>query len=150
MHAHLVFTTKYRRRVITRRVFDALRRSMRMTARAIGVEICAIESDGDHLHLVVCYPPARGLSEIVRRLKGASSRMVRKMRLPEVLRRLWGNAFWSPSYFVVSTGGAPLEIVKAYVENQGKLRAADPTHRHMVRKILPYPRTQVRELRANL
>lgn len=54
-------------------------------------------------------------------MKGASSRALRLARLPEVLRKLWGKAFWSPSYFVESCGGAPLEIIKAYVDNQ-----ADP------------------------
>ncbi len=90
--------------MITRRVFDLLRTSMRTTARAIGIDILAIESDGDHIHLMISYAPTIALSEIVRRLKGASSRLVRTMRFPEVLKKLWGRAFWSPSYFVVSCG----------------------------------------------
>ena len=74
LHAHLVFTTKYRRRVITPRVFELLRRSMRRTAAGLGVRLVALESDGDHLHLMIAHPPSLALSEIVRRLKGASSR----------------------------------------------------------------------------
>lgn len=112
LHAHLVFSTKYRRRVITRRVFEILRRSIRATAWTLGISLVAVESDGDHLHLMLDYPPNQSLSEIVRRVKGASSRLVRRARLPEVLRRLWGKAFWSPSYFVVYCGGDPLETVK--------------------------------------
>jgi len=61
------------------------------------------------------YPPSLSLGGIIRRLKGASARAV---RFPEVLKRLWGAHVWSPSYFVVSCGGAPLETVKAYVDNQ--------------------------------
>jgi len=118
LHAHLVFVSKYRRHVMTKRVFDTIRKTMRQTANAIDVEIQAIESDGDHIHLMIAYAPNAALSEIVRRLKGASSRMVRKMRFPEILEKLWGAAFWSPSYFVVSCGGAPLEVVKSYVESQ--------------------------------
>ena len=118
LHAHLVTCTKYRRRVLTRRVFEALRASMRRTAAALGVDLVALEAEGDHLHLMIEYPPSLALGEIARRLKGAASRAVRLKRFPEVLKKLWGAAFWSPSYFVVSCGGAPLETVKAYVENQ--------------------------------
>jgi len=91
---------------------------MRTTARIIGIELLAIESDGDHIHLMIAYTPNLTLSEIVRRLKGASSRSVRLKRFTEVLKKLWGIAFWSPSYFIVSCGGAPLEVIKSYVENQ--------------------------------
>ena len=152
LHAHLVFCTTYRREVITLRAFEILRRSMRRTAQAIGIELVAIESDGDHVHLMIHYPPNLALGEIVRRLKGASSRHLRQRRLPEVARRLWGAHFWSPSYFVVSCGGAPLETVKAYVENQQspeRKRRPSTTIRKGP-KGAPYPGTEVRGLRANL
>lgn len=153
LHAHLVFCTKYRRRVITPRAFAHLRRSMATTARALGIELIAVQSDGDHLHLMICYPPGLALSRIVHRLKGASSRHLRAQALPEVMRKLWGKAFWSPSYFVVSCGGAPLDVVKSYVENQesplrGKrVRSTGPMTR---KKVAPYPRTEVRGLRARV
>lgn len=147
LHAHLVFCIKYRRKVITRRAFEHLRRSMRSTAQTLDVEIIAVESDGDHLHLMICYPPKLHLSKIVQRLKGASSRHIRTNQ------KLWGKAFWSPSYFVVSCGGAPLDKVKDYVENQ-----TDPLRKKRIRTKVslkrksskPYPRTEVRGLRANL
>ena len=118
LHAHLVFVTKYRRRVMNERVFQLLRRAMRTIATRLGATITAIEADGDHLHLLVLYPPRLSISRLVQHLKGASSRAVRAQRLPEVVRRLWGARFWSASYCVVSCGGAPLEIVKTYVETQ--------------------------------
>ena len=118
LHAHLVFSIKYRRRVLTRRVFEILRQSMRQTAASMQVDLVAIEADGDHLHIMINYPPSLSLAKITQRLKGASSRAVLLRRLPEVLKKLWGHAFWSPSYFVVSCGGAPLEVVKSYVDNQ--------------------------------
>lgn len=93
LHAHLVFCTKYRRRVISRRAFEHLRRSMRKTASNIGVELIAAQSDGDHLHLMIIYPPNTSLSEIVKRLKGASSRFIRQKKLPEILKQLWGSHF---------------------------------------------------------
>jgi putative transposase len=150
LNAHIVFCIKYRRRVLTRRVFDALKASMKLTSGLLDIEIQAIETDGDHIHLMIAYPPNAKLSEIVRRLKGASSRLVRKMRFPEVLEKLWGNAFWSPSYFVVSCGGAPLDVVKSYVENQqapgrnrNKIKAC-PRPSAPNRKNTLHPRTEVR------
>lgn len=118
LHAHLVFCIKFRRRVITPRAFEILRRAMRRSAAALEIDLIAIEADGDHLHVMLCYPPTISLSKIVQRLKGTSSRALRQRKLSEVIRKLWGKAFWPPSYFVVSCGCAPLETVKACVENQ--------------------------------
>jgi putative transposase len=72
----------------------------------------------DHVHLLVEYPPKVSLSTLVNSLKGVSSRRLRATRLPEVEAKLRGDHFWSPSYCAVSCGGAPLEIVKRYVEQQ--------------------------------
>ena len=118
LHAHLIFCTKYRRQVLTPRVFDALRRSVSQTAKAIGITIEAIESDKDHVHLLFAFPPHLALATIAQRIKGASSRFIRQQRFPDVLRKLWGRNFWSASYCVVSCGGASLDIVKAYVDGQ--------------------------------
>ena len=125
LHAHLVFATKYRRRVLSKPVFDILRRQMRASAQKLGASITAIESDGDHVHVLITYPPRLALSRLVQHLKGASSRAVRQKRLPDVIKRLWGKHFWSASYCVISCGGAPLDVVKTYVETQ-QTRAARP------------------------
>jgi len=144
-----VFCTKYRRSVITRRAFDRLRFSMKQTSQQIGIDIIAVQSDGNHLHLMVLYPPRLDLSTIVKRLKGASSRFIRSLRLPEVLKQLWGRHFWSPSYFVVSCGGAPLDVVKTYVDSQNdpdtKRRKA--ASRPVKPKRKSYPQAEVRGLR---
>lgn len=119
LHAHLVLTTKYRRGAIrTARVRDLLREVLAAVAADMGAEITAVEADGDHVHLLLSYPLHLALSRLVNGLKGVSSRRLRQQDWPEVRRVLWGKAFWSPSYCVVSCGGAPLEIVRAYVENQ--------------------------------
>lgn len=118
LHAHLVFVVKYHRRVITKTVFQLLRRSFTRTARLPGLRIEAVEADGDHVHVLVGYPPALPVSRMVQRLEGASSHFVRKARLPDVISRLFGPAFWSPNCFFSSAGGAPVDAVRAYVENQ--------------------------------
>ena len=82
---------------------------------------CELRESGyetDHVHLLVAYPPKVSLSTLVNSLKGVSARRLRAAHIPDVERKLWGPHFWSPSYCAVSCGGAPLEIVKRYVESQ--------------------------------
>jgi putative transposase len=118
LHAHLSFCTKYRRNVLTKTVFSHILKSIKNSAKNLNIHIDAIESDGNHIHILFNYSPTLTLSKIVQRFKGASSRYIRSLQLPTVLKQLWGRAFFSPSYFIVSCGGAPLDIVKSYVENQ--------------------------------
>ena len=119
LHVHLVLTTKYRRgAIVTDRVRELLKSVLTSVASDMGAEVTAVEADQDHVHLLIAYPPQLALSRLVNSLKGVSSRRLRQQDWPEVRRVLWGEAFWSPSYCVVSCGGAPLEIVKAYVEGQ--------------------------------
>ena len=73
--------------------------------------------EDDHVHLLIDYPPKLALSKLVNTLKGASSRRLRAMR-PEVSGRYRKGVLWSPSYFVVSCGGASLDVARRYVENQ--------------------------------
>lgn len=120
LHAHIVLVTKYRRGAVTDRV-----RSLLVTAAGEScerLEARLIEADGedDHLHLLVDYPPKVALSRLVGAIKTNTSRKVREQGWPEVTNALWGDHFWSPSYFATSTGGAPLELVAQYVRDQRK------------------------------
>ena len=118
LHVHLVFVTKYRRDVFTKDALDALR--IIFTEVCVDFEAELIEFDGedDHVHLLITYPPKVALSVLVNSLKGVSSRMIRKKKFPSVQKRLWGGALWSPSYFAGSCGGAPIEIIRQYIEQQ--------------------------------
>ncbi len=118
LRAHIVLTPKYRRKVMTGRVGAGLRMSFEEVCCRFGVSLDAFETDQDHTHLLVTYPPKVALSRLVMSLKTISSMRVRSHGWPEVTRALRGDHFWSPSYAVVSCGGAPLDVVKAYVENQ--------------------------------
>ncbi len=73
------------------------------------------------MHLLINYPPKVSIAKRVNSLKGVSSRMLRKKNYPEIIRNLWGNMLWSPSYFAGSRGGAPLEIIKQYIQQQTPL-----------------------------
>lgn len=118
LHAHIVLVTKYRRGALTDRVSDLLGEAFREVAANRGFEIDAYETDYDHAHLLISYPPKLALSNMVMTLKAVSSQRVRARNFPEVRKALWGEHFWSPSYCVVSCGDGPLDVVRAYVENQ--------------------------------
>ena len=120
LHAHIVLTPKYRKKVMTERVTASLRDSFTEVCHRYGATLDAFETDRDHAHLLVTYPPKVTLSKLVGSLKTISSMRVRAQGFEEVTRALWGEHFWSPSYAVVSCGGAPLETVKQYIENQQK------------------------------
>jgi len=79
-----------------------------------------VEFDGedDHVHLLVEYPPKVAVSKLVNSLKGVSSLLIRKKNYPSIKKKLWGGALWSPSYFAGSCGGAPIEIIRQYIEQQ--------------------------------
>lgn len=118
MHAHIVLTPKYRRKVITDRVRNLLTTVAGEVCDRWDVTVDAADGTDDHLHLLITYPPKVDVSKLVGTIKTATSKEVRSRNWPEVRKALWGDHFWSPSYCVVTTGGAPLDIVKAYVENQ--------------------------------
>lgn len=118
IHVHLVLVTKYRRSVLSERAIEFMRPVMAEVCRDFESELIAFDGEDDHVHLLVSYPPKVPISALVNSLKGVSSRLLRKQQYPEVTSRLWGEHLWSPSYCAVSCGGAPLEIVKKYVEDQ--------------------------------
>ena len=118
LQAHLVFVPKYRRAVISDRVFEVLRHAWEQVCLDFGCELVETGWEPDHVHLLVAYPPKVALARLVNSLKGVSARRVRAARLAEVRGKLWGEHFWSPSYWAVSCSGAPLEIVKRYVQHQ--------------------------------
>lgn len=118
LHAHIVLTPKYRKPVMTERVTDSLRSTFAEVCARHGATLDEFETDRDHAHLLVSYPPKISLSVLVMSLKTISSMRVREHHWPEITNALWGQHFWSPSYAVVSCGGAPLDTVKAYIRNQ--------------------------------
>lgn len=117
LHIHLVFVTKYRRGVLCPEMLDALVPVCSKVCEGFGADLEALDGDDDHVHLLVGYPPQVPVSRLVNSLKGVSSRILRR-DFPALERRLWKGHLWSPSYFCASCGGAPLEQVKAYVEDQ--------------------------------
>lgn len=86
-------------------------------AKRFGITIIEQESDGDHLHMLFASKPQIQVSKFINSLKAVSSRLLFK-EFPRLKKQLWQGAFWSPSYFLASTGQVTLEVLKQYVENQ--------------------------------
>src|SRR5690554_5495153 len=118
MHVHLVFVTKYRREVFTKEILDDLRNIFSSVCADFEAELVEFDGEGDHVHLLVNYPPKVAVSSLVNSLKGASSRVLRKERPDIASRFYYKGALWSPSYFASSCGGAPIEIIRQYIEQQ--------------------------------
>lgn len=74
--------------------------------------------DKDHIHILFSSKPQVCLSHFINSLKSTSSRLLRK-EFPSIKQALWGAAFWSPSYFLASTGEVTLDVLKEYVQSQG-------------------------------
>lgn len=120
LHIHLVFVTKYRRDVLSEFAIRDLSAIFDKVCRDFDARLVECNGEDDHVHLLVEYPPQVSISRLVNSLKCVSSRRLRQMR-PEVSGRYFNGVLWSPSYFAASCGGAPISIIKRYVEQQRKL-----------------------------
>lgn len=117
MHVHLVFVAKYRRKVFDGDAIDRMRRMFGKVCEDMEASLVEMDGEDNHVHLLVEYPPKLAVSVLVNSLKGVSSRLLRKER-PDLKKRYWNNVLWSPSYFASSCGGAPIGIIKQYIEQQ--------------------------------
>ena len=117
MHVHLVFVTKYRSRVFDGDSINRLRILFTSICTDFEAELVQMDGEDNHVHLLVKYPPKVAVSNLVNSLKGVSSRMLRQER-PDLAARYWKGALWSPSYFAASCGGAPIIILKDYIQQQ--------------------------------
>ena len=112
---HIVWCPKYRRPVLEGAVDARLKQIIRDVCAERECHIIELETMPDRVHLLVECDPQYGIHRLVKQVKGRSSRLLRE-EFPSLKRRL--PTLWTNSYFVATVGGAPLEIVKQYVENQ--------------------------------
>ena len=118
LHVHLVFVTKYRQKVFTKEILDDMQQIFESVCSDFEAQLVEFDGENDHVHLLVNYPPKVSISKLVNSLKGVSSRMIRRKNYPSIREKLWGGALWSPSYFAGSCGGAPISIIRQYIEQQ--------------------------------
>ena len=120
LHAHLVFVTKYRRPVFTNAMLTFAETTMRAVCAELDAELVEFNGETDHVHLLVAYPLTLAISVLVQRLKGRTAYAVRREFTGACVRAHMRGHLWSPSYFAVSCGGAPLSIIKQYIDGQSR------------------------------
>ena len=119
LHVHLVFVTKYRKKVFTDEILQDLEHIFRDVCQKFESELVKMNGGTEHVHLLLNYPPKVSISKLVNSLKGVSSRLIRKQN-PQLLKSYWKGGLWSPSYFASSCGGAPLLIIEHYIQQQNR------------------------------
>ncbi|MBE9038405.1 IS200/IS605 family transposase [aff. Roholtiella sp. LEGE 12411] len=127
---HLVCVTKYRRSVFTKESLELIDKTFREVAKKMDFQVIEFNGEDNHVHALIEYPPKLSISQIVNALKGVSSRRYGQAgyKKPQkecefaggILPPATRAALWSPSYFAVSVGGAPLDVLKEYIRNQEK------------------------------
>jgi putative transposase len=112
---HVVWCPKYRKPVLVEKTAKRLKAILHQVCHKLNAEILALEIMPDHVHLLVEVDPQFGIHRLVKRLKGVSSRYLRQ-EFPALRSRI--PTLWTNSYFVSTVGGAPMSVIKQYVENQ--------------------------------
>ncbi len=115
---HLVLVIKYRRKVIDDNISNRLKEIFEYISPKYNVTLEEWNHDKDHIHLLFRGSPNTEISKFLNAYKSASSRLIKK-EYPVIRKQLWKEYFWSRSYCLLTTGGAPIEIVRKYIENQG-------------------------------
>ena len=114
---HLVCVAKHRRPVFTAESLALIEKSFKDVAKKMDFQIQEFNGESDHIHSIIEFPPKLSISQIVNALKGVSSRRYGQAGYSKPYGK---DALWSPSYFASSIGGAPLEVLKKYIQDQEK------------------------------
>ena len=119
---HLVLVTKYRRKVITKVMLSRLEEIFTRLLNQWDCELLEFNGEPDHVHLLIATNPKAQTSKLVNNLKTVTSRLIRKEFAEQVSRFYWKPVFWSRTYCILSVGGAPLSVLKQYIENQAEIQ----------------------------
>ena len=115
---HMVFVTKYRRKVIDAQILQELKLVFESVLKAWNCQLIEFNAKADHCHLIVSFPPQKKLSDLVGNLKATSSKTMWRKFDSKLLKVYSKKVFWTASYFIASTGGVSIETLKKYVQKQ--------------------------------
>ena len=119
---HLIVVVKYRKRVfIENKIVSSMKKIVQKIAKDFDVEVLECECGNDHIHILFKAKPTLNMTKFINILKGHSSRDIRKEHQKILKHKLWGDHFWSPSYFLATTGNVTVDVLKDYIESQRKL-----------------------------
>ena len=119
LYYHLVLVIKYRRNVLDDAVSLRAREIFEYIAPSYKITLLEWHHDHDHVHILFKAQPHSELSKFINAYKSASSRLLKK-EFPEIRSKLWQEYFWSRSYCLLTTGAAPIEVIRQYIETQGE------------------------------
>ena len=115
---HLVLVTKYRRQVIDNEISDYAKTTFERISESYHIALVEWHHDKDHIHIMFKAQPKTELTKFINAYKSASSRLI-KRDFPRVKQFLWKEMFWSKSFCLLTTGGAPIDVIKKYIQTQG-------------------------------
>jgi putative transposase len=116
LKVHLIWVTKYRFKVLVNDIKLRIRDLIRQCCDTSDIHIIRGHVSADHVHLYISYPPMLSITEIVKSIKGRTSRRIQE-EYPELSKKYWGQHFWSIGYAAFSAGDITDEIIKEYVKN---------------------------------
>lgn len=119
MYYHLVLCVKYRRKVFDDTISEYARSIFERLAPDYNITLLEWNHDVDHVHIMFKAQPNSKLSKFINAYKSASSRLI-KRDYPQIREKLWKEYFWSQSFCLLTTGGAPMEVIRKYIETQGE------------------------------
>ena len=119
LHYQLILVVKYRRQVFTDEISNRAKEIFEYIAPTYKIELVDWNHDKDHVHVLFKGQPKTELSKFINAYKSASSRLLKK-DFPTIRQKLWKEMFWSRSFCLLSSGGVPIEVIRQYIENQGK------------------------------
>lgn len=118
LYYHLILVVKYRRKVFDETVSLRAKEIFSYIAPSYGITLEEWNHDEDHVHVMFRAKPATEISRFINAYKSASSRLLKK-EYPEIRKKLWKEYFWSKSFCLITAGGAPIEVIREYIESQG-------------------------------
>ena len=119
LHYHLIMCVKYRNKVIDDYISNRLREIYEKIAPSYNITLEEWNYDKDHVHIVFRGQPNTEISKFINANKSASSRIIKK-EFPKIRKSLWKETFWSQSFCLLTTGGVTIDIIKQYIQSQGK------------------------------
>lgn len=120
---HIIFVTKYRKNAINQGILSKLEEVFSRVCEKRKCQLLEFNGENDHVHLLVDVYPDNNISQLIGSLKSASSRIVRKEFQDYLKQFYWKKedpSFWTDAYCVISALGAPLEVIKEYIQSQAE------------------------------
>ncbi|KOP25577.1 transposase [Hapalosiphon sp. MRB220] len=118
---HFVFVTHYRRKLLDAEMLDRLKLMVEQVSNKMDCMLVEFNGEPDHVHILLDFHPRNSIASVAGSLKSSTARMLKKEFPEKIKKHYWDKvSFWSNSYYVASCGGAPIEVLKQYIQNQSR------------------------------